>query len=68
MLRANVGLSRKLTRDYNSIGFSINVEGDVCLPIDDPEAVLEKIRELQDLANESLRDQIGRYESDSAIA
>lgn len=32
MLRVNVGLSRKLTRDYNSTGFSINVEGEVCVP------------------------------------
>lgn len=67
-IKVNVGLSRKLTRDYNSTGYSVNLEGEVCLPLDDPEAVIEKIREYYDLADEALRDQIERYESESAIA
>ncbi|GIW83125.1 MAG: hypothetical protein KatS3mg105_4932 [Gemmatales bacterium] len=67
-LKVNVGLSRKLSRDYNSTGYSVNLEGEVAIPLDDPEAVIEKIREYYDLADEALRDQIERYESDSAIA
>lgn len=68
MLRVNAGLSRKLSRDYNSTGYSINVEGEVCVPLDDPERLLDKIRELYDLADESLRDQIERDASLAAIA
>jgi hypothetical protein len=68
MLRVNVGMSRKLSRDFNSTGFSINIEGEVGVALDDPERVIEKVRELYDLADEALRDQIERHESDSAIA
>jgi hypothetical protein len=68
MLKVNVGLSRKLSRDYNSTGFSINMEGDVCVGLDDPEAVVEKVKELYDLADEALSQQIERYQGDSAIA
>ena len=68
MLKVNVGLSRKLSRDYNSTGFSINVEGEICASIDDPEAVVEKVKELYDLAEEALNHQIERYEGESAIA
>lgn len=67
-LKVNVGLSRKLSRDFQSTGYSVNLEGEVTIPLDDPEAVIEKIREYYDLADEALRDQIARYESDSAIA
>ena len=28
MLRINVGLSRKLSQDYNSRGFSLNIDGE----------------------------------------
>jgi hypothetical protein len=68
MLRVNVGLSRKLTRDFNSTGYSVNIEGEVCVPLDEPQRVIDKIRELHDLADESLRDQIERFESESAVA
>jgi len=68
MLHVNVGLSRKVSKDYNSTGFSVNLDGEIGVPLDDPEAVIEKIREYYDLADEALRDQIERYESDSAIA
>jgi hypothetical protein len=68
MLKANIGLSRKLSRDYNSTGFSINLEGEVCVGLDDPEAVVEKIKELYDLADDALNQQIERYQGDSAIA
>lgn len=68
MLKVNVGLSRKLTKNYDSTGFSLNLEGEVCVPLDDPEGVVEKIKELYDLAEESLNQQVERYEGDSSIA
>lgn len=67
MLRVNVGLSRKLSKDYNSTGYSINVDGEVLASISDPEAVIEKVKELFDLAEESLAQQIERAESEVAI-
>lgn len=67
MLKVNVGLSRKVSRDYNSTGFSVNLEGEVCIPLDDPEGVVEKIKELYDLTEESLNQQVERYEGESAI-
>ena len=68
MLKVNVGLSRKLSRDFNSTGFSINIEGEICVPLDQPDVVIEKIQEYYDLAEESLRDQIDRHQGVSAIA
>jgi hypothetical protein len=67
MLRVNVGLSRKLSRDYNSTGFSLNLEGELCASPDDPHTLIERIKEYYDLAEEALNQQIERYESDSAI-
>jgi len=68
MLRVNVGMSRKVSKDYNSTGFTVNIEGEVCVGLDDPEAVVEKIKEFYDLAEESLAQQMDRYQGDSAIA
>ncbi len=68
MLKVNVGLSRKLSRDFNSTGFSVHLEGEVCVPMDQPDHIIEKIKELYDLAEESLQQQIDRYQSDSAMA
>lgn len=68
MLKINVGLSRKLSRDYNSTGFSLNLEGEVCVGLDDPETMIEKVKEFYDLAEEALSQQIERYEGESAIA
>ncbi len=68
MLKVNVGLSRKVSRDYNSTGFSVNLEGEVLAPLDDPEMIIGKIQELYDLAEESINQQIERYEGESAIA
>ena len=68
MLRANVGLSRKLSKDYQSTGFSLKLEGEVNASLDDPEAVIQRIRELYDVADEALKRQIEAYEGDSAIA
>ena len=67
MLKVNVGLSRKLSRDFNSTGFSLNLEGEICVGLDDPEAMIEKVKEFYDLAEEALSQQIERYEGDSAV-
>ena len=68
MLKVNVGLSRKLTRDYNSTGFSVNIEGEVTAPPNDAESVVAGVRELYDLAEEALDLQIERHQSESALA
>ena len=68
MLRVNVGMSRKVSKDYNSTGFSINLEGEIALSLDDPQVAVERIKEFYDLAEESLALQIDRYDSITAIA
>jgi hypothetical protein len=68
MLKANVGLSRKLSENYNSNGFSLNLEGEINASLDDPESVIERINELFNVAEEALSQQVDRHQSDSAIA
>ena len=68
MLKANVGLSRKLSENYQSTGFSLNLEGEINASLGDPEAVVERVKELFDLAEEALDQQVERHRSDSAIA
>jgi len=68
MLRANVGLSRKLSKDYNSTGYSINLDGEITASTSDPEGLIEQVKELFDLAEEALSQQIDRAQSDAAIA
>jgi len=58
MLTANVGLSRKITRDYNSTGYSITLNGEIPFSTDQVEGVLEKLSELFDLAEEALQREI----------
>lgn len=67
MLKVNVGLSRKLSHDYNSTGFSVNLEGEVLAPLDDPALVLTRIRELYDLAEESLNQQIESHKTGQRV-
>src|SRR5581483_2923467 len=67
MLKANVGLSRKITRDYNSTGYSVNIEGEIPIPVDDPQGVLEKIKELFNVAQEALAVEIDRDQGEDAI-
>jgi len=62
MLRVNVGLSRKVSRDYNSTGFSTNIDGEVTAPVSDAEAVIEQVKQLYDLAEEALDVEISRYQ------
>ena len=68
MLKVNVGMSRKISRDYNSTGFSVNLEGEILANLDDPEAIVERVKEFYDLAEESLAQQSERYEGDSAMS
>lgn len=68
MLRATVGVSRKISENYNSTGFSLNLDGEIQASLDDPETVIERIKELYDLAEEALNQQLDRHQSDSAIA
>lgn len=67
MLKANVGLSRKISRDFQSTGYSVNVEGEILATADDPEMVLGRIRELFSLANEALDLEIDRDQSEQSI-
>ena len=67
MLKVNVGLSRKLSHDFNSTGFSLNLEGELCVGLDDPVAMIERVKEFYDLAEEALNQQIERYEGERAI-
>src|SRR5262245_58365153 len=50
MLRAIVSLSRKISRDYNSTGYSVTLDGEIPFTPDESEAVQEKISELFHLA------------------
>lgn len=68
MLRANVGLSRKLSKDYNSTGYSINLDGEITAPVSDPQAVIEQVKELFDLAEEALEQQLNRSHGESPAA
>ena len=68
MLRVNVGLSRKLSKDFQSTGFSVNIEGEVTAPTSDPETVVEQVKELYDLAEEALDQQIERSRSVDSLA
>jgi len=68
MLKANVGLSRKLSQDFNSTGFSVNLDGEITAALDDQEAILEQLRQLWDLAEEALGQQIERSQSIDALA
>jgi hypothetical protein len=67
MLKANVGLSRKISRDYQSTGYTVNIEGEILGTVDDPETVLGRVQELFSLANEALNQEIDRDQGDQAI-
>jgi hypothetical protein len=60
MLRASVSLSRKVSHDFNSSGYTVTLDGEVPHPPDDAEAVLEKVSELFHLAEEALAAEIER--------
>lgn len=60
MLRASVSLSRRISRDDNTDGYTVTLDGEVPHPPDDAEAVLEKVSELFHLAEEALAVEIER--------
>lgn len=67
MLKANVGLSRKISRDFQSTGYTINIEGEILAGLDDPEAIQARIRELFNLVEAALDTEIDRDQSEQAI-
>jgi len=67
MIRANIGLSRKVTREFQSTGYSVNLEGDIAVALDDPAGALAKVSELFHLAEEALNVEIERDQGDRAI-
>lgn len=60
MLRASVSLSRKVSREFDTAGYTVTLDGEIPHPPDDPEAVLEKVSELFHLAEEALAAEIER--------
>jgi len=60
MLRASVSLSRKVSHDFKSSGYTVTLDGEVPHLPDDAEAVLEKVSELFHLAEEALATEIER--------
>lgn len=68
MLKVNCGLSRKLSKDYQSTGYSVNIEGEITAPLWNPDAVVEQVKEIFDLTEAALDAQIERSQSHSAIA
>jgi hypothetical protein len=67
MLRASVSLSRKISRDYNSTGYTVTLDGEVPFPASDNQGVLEKVSELFHLAEEALAIEIDRDQGEDAI-
>jgi hypothetical protein len=67
-MKVNVGVSRKVSRDYQSHGYSLNIEGEVLASTSDPEKLVEEVKEFFDLAEEALDQQIERAQSTAAIA
>jgi len=59
MLKINVGLSRKVSQDFQSKGFSLNIEGELPSEIlNDPNALSDSVNNLFAVANQLLDEQI----------
>ena len=67
MLKAVVTLNRKITRDYNSTGYGVSIEGEIAATPDDHEGVLGRVKELFALAEEALAIEIDRDQGEDAI-
>lgn len=67
MLRATVCLNRKITRDYNSTGYSVSLDGEIPFNNDETEAIQDRISELFHLAEEALNIEIDRDQGTDAI-
>lgn len=66
MLRVNVGLSRKVSRDYQSTGYSINLDNEIPAAPNDPKAILDAIDHLYRLAEDALAREIDRDQGEQA--
>jgi hypothetical protein len=66
-MRVNIGLSRKISRDYQSTGYSVNIEGEILAPPEQVETVLKQIHGLYTLAEQALEREIDRDQSEQAI-
>lgn len=62
MLRVTAGMSRQLARGPEIIGFSLHVDGQIALPLDQPEAVIDKVHEYFDVVREALQDQVDQFQ------
>lgn len=67
MLRATICLNRKITRDYNSTGYSVSLDGEIPFTNDETEAIQDRISELFHLAEEALAVEIDRDQGTDAI-
>jgi len=68
MLKAQVGLSRKISHNYNSSGYSVNLEAEISAALDQPDAVCEQIDRLFELAEQALQEEIARDWRVSSVA
>ncbi len=58
-IKVNVGLSRKMSQDYNSRGFSLNIEAELpATAINDPSVLAETVNHVFQLADDLLEEQI----------
>jgi len=58
-LKLNVGLSRKISQDYNSRGFSLNLESELpANAVEDPEGLAGSVNQLFQLVGDLLDEQI----------
>jgi hypothetical protein len=64
----NVGVARKISRDFQSRGYSLNLEGEVLASASDPDKLIEEIKQFYDLAEEALELQVERSQGTSALA
>lgn len=67
MIKAVVTLNRKVTRDYNSSGYGVSIEGELAVTPDDHEGVLGRVKELFGLAEQALAQEIDRDQGEQAL-
>ena len=64
MLRATVSLTRKLSRDYQSTGYTVSIDGEIPCAAEQTGEVQRHIDHLFRLAEDALNQQINRDHSD----
>lgn len=67
MLKAHVSLSRKITRDFNSSGYQLTLEGEIPVPPDQPDEVMKHVHRLFQLAEKALDQEIDRDQGEQSI-